>query len=186
MKGASQVLEVFYVIPVCCRQHSKCQNGHLFSRIAPAFAGIKAPSAGAFFFLKSSAISAIVTNSTPSCFLKCSISLFLSAQSLECLHDLTDLSCINIACGLPDTCQDFSLSIQFCRNWPFHRQVSILDFRIHKALITHVRMNCNRKDELVVLSVEVIKMIPPDVLDIAWVDEAMTIWCSLDEHPTTQ
>lgn len=37
--------------------------------------GIMAPVGGGFLLLKSKAISSIVTNSTPSCFLKCSINL---------------------------------------------------------------------------------------------------------------
>lgn len=44
-------------------------------RIAPGTAGITAPGGGAFFSLNSAAISSIVTNSTPSCSLKYSISL---------------------------------------------------------------------------------------------------------------
>lgn len=55
-----------------------------FESIAPAFAGIKAPGGGAFFFLKSSQTCSIVTNSTPSCFLKCSMSLqFVSHISVR-------------------------------------------------------------------------------------------------------
>lgn len=40
-----------------------------------AWTGMIAPFGGAFFLLNSSAISSIVTNSTPSCFKKCSMSL---------------------------------------------------------------------------------------------------------------
>lgn len=83
-----------------------------FFKISPAFAGIKAPPAGAFRFLKSSASSTMVTNSTPSCFWKCSISLIGGQHSYFSfsflLYNLTTshktyLSCIKIACGLPDT-----------------------------------------------------------------------------------
>ena len=66
------------------------QNSHglnYFLSLDPASAGRSAPSAGACFFLNSSAICSMVTNSTPSCFLKCSISL----------------SCIKSRCGRPDT-----------------------------------------------------------------------------------
>jgi hypothetical protein len=50
-------------------------SGAYFSSIAPGAAGINAPSGGGLFFLNSSLICSMVTNSTPSCFLKCSMSL---------------------------------------------------------------------------------------------------------------
>lgn len=43
--------------------------------MAPGLAGITAPGAGIFLLLNSSQICSIVTNSTPSCFIKCSMSL---------------------------------------------------------------------------------------------------------------
>lgn len=43
-------------------------------------------------------------------------------------------------------------------------------------------MDRDREDKLVVLSVEVVEMIAPDVLYVARVDEAMAVGCLLDEH----
>lgn len=48
---------------------------YFFSKTAPGFAGIIAPAVGAFLLLKSSESCSMVTNFTPSCFLKCSRSL---------------------------------------------------------------------------------------------------------------
>jgi hypothetical protein len=50
---------------------------------------MRAPLGGAFFFLNSSDICSIVTNSTPSCFIKCSMSLQhdkRDVDSMLCIH----------------------------------------------------------------------------------------------------
>jgi hypothetical protein len=49
----------------------------------PASVGMRAPLGGGFFFLNSSDISSIVTNSTPSCFRKCSISLQYDEHDID-------------------------------------------------------------------------------------------------------
>lgn len=50
----------------------------------------------------------------------------------------------------------------------------------------HIRMNGNGKDELVVLAVEIVEMVPPDILHISRVDEPVTVWRFLDEHHRRQ
>ena len=85
-----------HAFPSCC-----------FFRISPAGAGINAPGGGLFLLLNSSHICPIVTHSTPSCLLMCSIIL----QNIERLVQAPQsyakiasyLSCMRITCGLPET-----------------------------------------------------------------------------------
>jgi hypothetical protein len=38
------------------------------------------------------------------------------------------------------------------------------------------------EDELIILPIEVIKMIPPEVFYVTRVDKAMAVWSGLDKH----
>ena len=81
----------------------------LLASMEPTLAGIEAPAGGGFLFLKSSEIYSMVTNSTPSCFRKCSMSLesvehiFGNDSGLGGIAVFTHLSCIKITCGRPET-----------------------------------------------------------------------------------
>lgn len=48
---------------------------------------------------------------------------------------------------------------------------------------THIRMDRDREDEIIVFPIEIVKMISPDILDIAWVDEPVAVRSCFDEHP---
>ena len=117
--------------------------------MAPGFAGIVAPAAGATRLLKSSDSCSMVTNSTPSCFLKCSMSLLTLTQSLNS----------NILKG----------------NIPLMHQN-------HMRSPANIRMNRNREYKLIILPVEIIEMIPPNILNIPRIHKPMAIWRALDEH----
>lgn len=43
-------------------------------------------------------------------------------------------------------------------------------------------MDCNRKDKLIVLAIEIVEMVPPDILDIPCIHEPMAVGCFLDEQ----
>ncbi len=43
-------------------------------------------------------------------------------------------------------------------------------------------MDGDGEDELVVFSVHVVEVVPPDVFDVARIDESMTVWSFFDEH----
>ena len=43
-------------------------------------------------------------------------------------------------------------------------------------------MNRHRKAEIIVLPVEVIEVVPPEILYIPGIDPAMRIWCLLNKH----
>ncbi len=38
------------------------------------------------------------------------------------------------------------------------------------------------KAEVIVLSIEEVKVVPPKILNILWIDPAMRVWCLLNEH----
>lgn len=46
----------------------------------------------------------------------------------------------------------------------------------------YIRMNANGEDEIIVLSIVVLKVVFPDSFDIPWIDIAMTVGGGLDEH----
>lgn len=52
----------------------------------------------------------------------------------------------------------------------------------HMRPPTNIRMNRNRKDKLIILPVKIIKMIPPNILDIPRIHKPMTIGRTLDKH----
>lgn len=45
-----------------------------------------------------------------------------------------------------------------------------------------IRMDGNGKYELVILSIEVVEVVPPEILNVASVDESMAVRRRLDEH----
>lgn len=49
-----------------------------------------------------------------------------------------------------------------------------------------IRMDGNREDELVVLAIEIVKVVSPDILDIAGIHEPMAVGSRLDEHHRRQ
>lgn len=50
----------------------------------------------------------------------------------------------------------------------------------------NIRMDGNREDKLIILAVEVVKVIPPDIFNITGIHEPMTVGCLLDEHHRRQ
>lgn len=52
----------------------------------------------------------------------------------------------------------------------------------HMRPSRNIRVDSNREDKLIILAVEVVKMVAPDILHIPRVDKAMAIRRILDEH----
>lgn len=46
----------------------------------------------------------------------------------------------------------------------------------------NIRVDSNREDKLIILAVEVVEMVAPDILHVPRVDKAMTVRRVLDEH----
>lgn len=46
----------------------------------------------------------------------------------------------------------------------------------------NIRMDCNRKDKLIVLAIEIVEMISPDILNIPCIHEPMAVRRCFDEH----
>ena len=112
--------------------------------MAPCSAGIIAPLTGLFFALKSSQISAMVTHFTPGFLLMYSINL-RRRLSLKLLPNY-------LLCRKRDS--------------PFQHENYVW-------MPADIRVNGHWKAEVVILSVEVIKMIPPQILHIPGIDPAM-------------
>ena len=56
----------------------------------------------------------------------------------------------------------------------------------HMRPPTNIRMNRNRENKLIILPIEIIKMIPPDIFNIPRIHKPMTIRRALDEHHRRQ
>ena len=112
--------------------------------MVPCSAGIIAPLTGLFFALKSSQISAMVTHLTPGFLLIYSINL-RRRLSLKLLPNY-------LVCRKRDS--------------PFQHENYVW-------MPADIRMNGHRKAKVVILSVEVIKMIPPQILHIPGINPAM-------------
>ena len=52
----------------------------------------------------------------------------------------------------------------------------------HMGSSRNIRVNRDGEDKLVVLSVEVVEVVAPDIFHVPRVDKAMTVGCALDEH----
>ena len=52
----------------------------------------------------------------------------------------------------------------------------------HVRVSTHVRVNGHRKAELVILSVEVIEMISPQIFNVSWIYPTVRVRRLFDEH----
>ena len=146
---------------------------HYLARSAPpGSAGSIALGAGAFLLLKSSQISSMVTNSTPSCFLKYSMSLEKPVRAFLSLFLFWEGGIQNapvVVVGMAD----LSSYLPF-----MHQQ----DLRV----AGDVGVDGDGEDELVVLAVAVVELVAPDVLDVAGVDEAVAVGRRLDEHHRRQ
>lgn len=49
-------------------------------------------------------------------------------------------------------------------------------------MATDIGMDCDGEDELVILSVKVVEVIKPQILNHIWVNPAMAVGCLLDKH----
>lgn len=128
-----------------------------FFSISPAGAGSGAPSGGLFLLLNSSHICSIVTHSTPSCLLMCS--MILETPYIRTLIQ-------------GDACAGAIRSEGYLP----------LMHKKHMRPPTHIRMDRHRERELVILSVEVIEVIHPNLLDIPWIDETVAVRHLLHVH----
>lgn len=52
----------------------------------------------------------------------------------------------------------------------------------HMRPSRNIRVDSNREDKLIILAVEVVEMVAPDILHVPRVDKAMTVRRVLDEH----
>ena len=122
--------------------------------IAPCSAGRRAPSGGLFLLLKSSQISAIVTHSTPG--LPLIYSMILWSKLTQCLAS----SMMSLFEGMYEPLQ--------------HQQ--------NLWVTADVGMDGHRKAKVVVFSVEIIKVVTPQIFHVARIDPSVAVGHFLDEH----
>lgn len=111
----------------------------------------------ACFFLNSSHICSIVTHSTPSCLLMCSINLMTVSRTRGHSQPYRRMVCL-----------------------PFVHEK-------HMRSARNIRMNRDGKDANLIwivrhIPVEIIEVVPPQVFDISRIDPSVTIGRILDEH----